>query len=333
MTIWPFRREVRSSYTSLRLQEGLDRAKAGAPSEALATVEAAAGLWERGFMAADSETLNAEQLGMIGRNLLLKGESVWSVERGALARQAHTYSLRGSDVLSYHLYIPMPSETVTKRLAASDVAHFRIGMDPARPWEGISPLKSSKATRKLLEKIEQKLDEEHSGSVGNLIGVPDIEKTEEKDDEGNVIGSLARDLANLKGKTALIETGGTTQQWGGTASHKDTSPIRIGPMPSQYTVQARTDTERTILAACGVPVALVNPDAGTDTRESWRRFLHGTLQPVARMIVAELARVGIGGSLTFNRLMASDLAGRSRSYKQLREAGMDDAEARQICGF
>ena len=86
-----------------------------------------------------------------------------------------------------------------------------------------------------------------------------------------------------------------------------------------------------ILAACGVPVSLVIPPAGADAREGWRRFLHGTL--VATLVGAELERVGLSGRLDFRALMASDLQGRTRAFRQLRDGGMGESEARAVCGF
>ncbi len=333
--IWPFsRREVRSSYTELRIAQMVARAEGTTASDAIATIEAAVGLWERGFMAADSPAVTPEQLGMIGRSLLLRGQSVWTIEDRKLGSQASTIDIRGGEVLSYRLDIPAPSSTITRTLAASDVAHFRIGMDPARPWEGCSPLYRSDATIAMLKAVESKLSQEHgpNAPVGHLIGVPNLEQTIQRDQDGNITGSLSGDIANLDGKAALVETG--TAGWvNGQPSRGAMSGARLGPNPAQYTVQTRLDSERSILAAAGVPIALVNPEAGTDTREEWRRFLHGTLTPIGRMVSAELRRVGLPDTLSFNRLMASDLAGRSRAYKQLIEAKMPESEARTICGF
>ena len=113
----------------------------------------------------------------------------------------------------------------------------------------------------------------------------------------------------------------------------DWRPQRIGRVPSQYSVSARLDVERSILAACGVPVSPVIPPAGADAREGWQRFLHGTLGPVAALVGAELERVGLSGRLDFRALMASDLQGRARAFRQLRDGGMGESEPRAVCGF
>ena len=92
---------------------------------------------------------------------------------------------------------------------------------------------------------------------------------------------------------------------------------------------------RVVLAACGVPPSLASSDAdGTGQRESWRRFLHGSLQPVARIIEGELsAKLESPVSLSFRSLMASDLAGRSRAYGSLTDDKLTGAQAASICGF
>ena len=51
-------------------------------------------------------------------------------------------------------------------------------------------------------------------------------------------------------------------------------------------------------------------------RESWRRFLHGSLRPMARIIEAEL-RAKLDApelALDLSELHAADVAGRARSF-------------------
>ena len=110
-------------------------------------------------------------------------------------------------------------------------------------------------------------------------------------------------------------------------------PIRVGPAPADGTIKGREAIERSLLAAGGVPVELVQPSSGSDAREGWRRFLHGTIAPAAALVSAELRRIGQPDEIDFADLRASDLAGRARAYKQLTEAGMTPADARRLTGF
>ena len=49
-------------------------------------------------------------------------------------------------------------------------------------------------------------------------------------------------------------------------------PNRVGPMPSEGTIASREAVERSLLAAGGVSVELVQPWNGSDAREGWRRL-------------------------------------------------------------
>ena len=95
----------------------------------------------------------------------------------------------------------------------------------------------------------------------------------------------------------------------------------------------RSDVERSLLAAAGVPVELVSTAQGTAGREAWRRFLHGTIAPLGMLVSAELQRLGFDGALEFSELRASDVQGRARAYHSLVGAGMNDADARRIAGL
>ena len=126
--------------------------------------------------------------------------------------------------------------------------------------------------------------------------------------------------------------------WGsgtGPPSQRDWQPQRFGPSAAQWSVAYREQLMIEPLAAAGVPAELVALATAGDSREAWRRFLHSTIAPVARIVSAETARV-VGAApvpIDFSALHASDLQGRARAYRQLTESGMTALEARRICGF
>lgn len=97
----------------------------------------------------------------------------------------------------------------------------------------------------------------------------------------------------------------------------------------------RQQVERGLLAACGVPPELTTGDAdGTGRREAFRQFLVGTLQPWARIIETEAAaKLEAPVELSLRSFRAADIAGRARSYKQLREAGVDADRAAEAVGL
>lgn len=324
------RRETRSSYTDLLVENAIAAAQGTAATRLQAAVEAAGGLWERGLSTGVCERLTRRQLGIIGRSLLLRGEVVFPIEQGKVgALPAASWDVRGKGGdpgrWTYRITMASPSATRTVVKAGADVLHVRIGIQPSRPWAGVSPLANAEGTRAVLARLEQSMSDEAGTAVGFVIPVPEARMDDLE---------LATDIRNLRGRAVL---GGTTAGgWGegrGAAPTRDWQAQRLGPRFTADEVQARTDVERSVLAAAGVPVDLVIPSSGGDAREAWRRFLHATLGPVAALIGEELARVNLSGSVDLSGLGASDLAGRARAYGQLRKAEMPDADARRICGF
>ena len=96
----------------------------------------------------------------------------------------------------------------------------------------------------------------------------------------------------------------------------------------------RDAIEATILSACGVPPDLAR--AGGRTRESYRQWLHASVEPLGALVAAELAdKLGADVALSFGRLQAGDITGRARAYRSLvgKEATMPDADARRIVGM
>ena len=199
--------------------------------------------------------------------------------------------------------------------------HVRIGASLSQPWRGCSPLASSEATASVLREVERSLSEEHSGPVGNLIGVPDPAGSTE----------IANAIAALKGKAILTEAGDLVLA--GEAGNQKTvwKPNRVGPQPAVGTAATRESVERSLLAAGGVPAALVL--GGSDYRDSWRAFLAGVIAPTAKLVSAELARMKLDPKIDFAAIMSSDLQARARAYGALTKGGMSDEDARRICGF
>ena len=92
---------------------------------------------------------------------------------------------------------------------------------------------------------------------------------------------------------------------------------------------------RTVLTACGIPAELVAAGDGTAAREAYRRFLFGTVQPLARICAAEFsAKLDVSDlRLDFSELMASDIAGRARAFQSLVGGGMGVESAASLAGL
>ena len=110
---------------------------------------------------------------------------------------------------------------------------------------------------------------------------------------------------------------------------------RIGENPPASLVDLRSAAVQAVLSACGLPPPLgVAPGDGAAAREAWRRFLHGSIHPLSET-VAEEAReeLGVDVRLSFNRLFASDLAGRTRSFPSMVQGGMEPGKAAALAGL
>ena len=89
-----------------------------------------------------------------------------------------------------------------------------------------------------------------------------------------------------------------------------------------------------VLAACGVPPGMFQRVGDSGQREAYRRFTTLTIEPLGRMVEAELsAKLETKIGLDFSGLFAHDLAGRARAFQSLVGGGMDVAKAASLRGL
>ena len=189
--------------------------------------------------------------------------------------------------------------------------------------------------RQLGASIETALADESGGPVGNLIPLP-VDGGDGGDDDP--LRELKADIRKMRGNTLLVETASAGFGDGRAAApQRDWMARRLGANPPAALVELRTAIETTIAAACGIPPALVSAGAdGTAQRESYRRWLHGSVRPLAALVEAELsAKLEQPVRLSFDSLHAADVQGRARAWRSLvgRDATMPDADARRLCGL
>ena len=335
-------------------------------ASATAALEAAAGSYARAFAIAEvspstagTRALTPALLALMARDLIRRGEFVHVIEVGADGAvkllPAGSWDVRGgwdTGGWFYRLDLFGPSGNITRLVPYAGVVHGRYSFDPARPWFGISPLGWASLTGKLHASVEDALADESAGTRGHVLPMP--AGAEDVDPDGFVLDEdgnptaardpnhqLRADIATLRGRTALVETtrggwgeGDPARPWG------DWRPQRIGAAPPAPLVNLRSESARAVLAATGVPpeLAIGGADA-TSARESWRRFLHGSVQPLAALLASELAdKLDTPGlALSFDALFASDLMGRARAYRSLvgngAGPGLADADARRLAGL
>jgi len=313
------RTEDRSSYTDLITQAILLQATA---EEALSgALEIAAGYVSRAFASAtphgrDAYLFDAVVLSEIGRELIELGETAWRIGDGELVQ------LAGYQILDTGVY-----QASGQPIPQSSVLHIRYNTD-IHTMRGISPLNRAGGLNTLLTRIEQAMGYEAGSTVGYLVSIP-------SGGQAAATAQLKADIARMKGEIALVET--TSGGWDagrGNAPRRDYLPQRLGADIPETSVQIYQYAVQLALVACGVPPELADSRTdGTGQRESWRRFLFGTLVPLSKLVTAFAARRGLEVTLDFEDLMASDIAGRARAFGSLVQGGMDIEEAAILTGL
>lgn len=303
---------------------------------ATGALETAAGLMSRSFAVATvapggprTAALTPALLADIGRCLVESGNYVALIEVDAVTgavtlERAYEFSVSGSARRRYRLKLARPSGKVTRTVSAGAVVHVRINAAADSPWRGRGALEVAASTSGLLAEVESRLAAEAAGTSGYLIPAPTLGEGDEGDGgepTNNATATLAADITGARGRTVLVPTmaGG----WGdGTAETRgmagDYAVRRYGINPPQWLIELRSRAERSVLAAAGVPPDLIEGTDAASSRESMRRFLHGTLAPHGELVADELgAALDTTLALNFDRLFAADIQGRARAYRSL----------------
>ena len=316
-------------YTDI-VTSALVEAAADAMSDGyIAALEIAAGQLSRAFASATvsgpgADMFTSETLAQIGRSMVENGEAVY-YRQGMRLFRADNYGIDtdgGVPIARYTL--SLPGRTVA--VEPDRVFHARWAVEYST-GRGVGPLATARTLRTLMQRLETSLMQESGAAVGYLLPIPE-------DGASKTVTQLRTDLANLKGKVAVVQT--TAGGWDtdpGRAPRKDYELSRIGPDYPASSIELFQAARNTVLAACGYPVQLVSSTDGTGQREGWRRYLHGTVQPLGRIIEAAAVRIGYPITLEYRSLMASDIAGRARAFKQMVDAGLPLPEAAAQSGL
>ena len=362
----------RRNYTEFRVSAAVaEAAGAAVRGAAFGAVEIAAGAYARAFAAAEVEPAGARTsaltpalLSNLARRLVTGGEWLGAIEvdpAGAVElREAVSWDVRGGPAPGgwrYTVTTSGPSSSLTETVPAAGVVHVRYATRPGEPWRGRSPLSFAEDSRALAGALELRLGQELAGPVGQIIALPQDAGGEGEGGEGeggeggegeggeggegegaDPLAPLRRELGALGGRLALVET--VSAGWGegrAAAPSSDWTVRRLGADPPAALGLLRAAVEATVLGLLGIPPGLADASAdGTAQRESYRRWLHGSVQPLARLVEHELhAKLDTDARLSFRRLEAGDIAGRARAWRSLagKEASIADAEARRLAGL
>ena len=349
---WPWQRtEHRASATDALVAAIVAAAgnQGTGDHRAIAAVETAAGLYAAALSSAKVETDDAQVaarltpafLSMMARALIRRGEFLAVLEatpaRGLELLPAGSWDVRGGPVESgwwYRADLFGPSGSTSRLVPSAQVIHCRWSVDPSRPWVGVSPLQSASSTGALAANLEQRLAEEAGASVGAFIPTPKNDG-DHPDADDDPLGKLRGDIRNAKGRAVLVESMATA--WGegpGAAPHGDWRAHRFGADPPDALGTLRTAVGLDVLAACGVPGALVMSDTAQGAREGWRRFVLSSCAGMAALITDELGAKLAPTAITFDELNGRDLAVRSQAYSRLvGEGKLSSDEARIVVGL
>ena len=343
---WPWQREKRdSSYTDTLIQTIVQQASGATLAKPAATgaLEASASIVARCFAAADVAGpdqfvagLGPSTLSMIGRSLIRQGEILFAIEilnGRVVLLPAASWDIHGEhDPASwrYRLTLGGPSRLTTlDPVPGNAMVHVRLQSDPEQPWRGVSPLSSAAIAGRLSAETAQALADEASGPRGHLIPVP-------VDGADETMTGLKADIRSLRGKVALVES--TSSGWAADGSQQrprgDWESRRLGAAPSAPLIDQADLASREVFSACGIPLGVVLDVEGTGQRESFRRLLHSTIMPMAKIVSEELSnKFETPISLSFDGLFAADLSGRARAFQSLVGGGMDVAKAAALAGL
>lgn len=312
------------NYSDIITQALVDAASDNLTDAYVSALEIASGQLSRAFTAAGVEGAGAAAfdpwvMAQIGRQLVEQGEAVW-YRVGMTLRRADNYQYRPSG--AYELSFPEGPRIEP----ASRVFHARWNIDTGSQ-RGLAPLGAARTLRVLMQRLEATLATEGNAAVGYLLPVP-------TDGDAANISQLKEDLAGLQGRIAVVET--TRGGWGdgrSGAPQRDFALARLGPSYPEGNVRMFVAARESVLAACGYPVQLAQDSDGTAQREAWRRYLHGTVSPMGRIVTAAAARVGLAITLDWDNLFASDVQGRARAFQSLVNGGMSLEAAAAASGI
>ena len=348
----PEKRSTAQGYTAsltAALQAGAEGGVSDIAPLATAALEAASGLYARCLAAAvvtgapDAEhALTPPVLALIARNLIRRGEDHHRIiVRGGrieLRPIGFAYAHGNSAdpmAWTYSTTEYGPTDSRHAWLPAASVIHCRYSVDASRPWLGVPPWSWAAATSQAIAALDRFVAREAGAPHGHLMQVPEAPQTGEGD-ETRQLDAFRADLARARGGVLVMEHAG---QWdtetpaGGVRSRLE--HVTYG-MERENVDALRTATGRDVLGACGVPPTLFVPNSdGTAQREAFRRFLHASLRPLARIMESEL-RLKLDAPdliLDLSEVNAADTAGRARAFGALIKAGVSGEDAARETGI
>ena len=333
---------VVTSYTSRELARLVGFASPGfSGADGLAVAESCIGVWERAMSSSQvtprnqrTSILTPAVLGSIGRALATRGECIFIIglERGQLTlTPATSFDISGGEDPTSWMYrvdLQGPSSATSRVVSGAGVVHPRIAARQGVPWRGRSPLDRAGSTTAVARVLEQVLAQELAIPTGRIL--PAGGNSEQLRVYGSEIAAGGLTIASQN----FNQEQTPSSRW---------TPQKIGPEPPAEVVDLRGELASDIVACYGL-AGLFSGGDGAAQKEALRRAWSATLQPIARIIEAELRdKLDVPDlEISLDELRASDEQARSRAFgsrcnavsrlvssgvgveKALRLAGLDD---------
>ena len=324
----------------------------------LGVVAAAAGRLGRALALADVAPTGSPELAdlkpslfhEVGRSLVYAGESVFLIEvRGGRVRLmpvSHWDVAGTARRWRYRCDLSGPSGFEQVTVSADQVVHIRINADAREPWRGRGMLELSDASGNLAAALEESLGSEANAGVRLLVPAPSegqgggasSDDEDEQEDGADGLDTLKADLLDAEGSVTLVPSMGAG--WGdgrGSSPGGDWRQVRIGAAPPRAAVSLRRDAEDSLLAGLAIPPDLVRGGGeGAANREALRQYFHGAVLAFGAILQEEIqAKLNPDCVLTFGRLGAADVMGRSRAFQSMtaKDDNLSSEEAAKIAGL
>lgn len=303
----------------------------------LASVSACASVWAAALSACEitgPPAVSKPVMEYIGYDLIRRGQSVWKVGIAngmpTLTRPHGAHRLNAGWSLTWN---HAPDNSVIETALDSEIANIRWEPSPLDSWSAIAPWESVTAA------FAVALDAHHrdlsAGPGGYLLQVaPDGETSPDRDGEAireteEIAGP--RLTGKYRGQLNILSLPSDYETKGQSGS---VAPGKVSHDPGEGTSSNRKQLTAEICGACGVPVALVDGTGGAAAIREGQRIFANRLQSRADRIASELTdALGLPVEIDASAVFKTDIAMRSRAFKSLVDAGMNEAMAAQLCGL
>ena len=250
---------------------------------------------------ADGRYFPTDVVETIATELILYGDTIWSVGRGELEYVGpDSYSILDGRYL------------IDGRPTAKRIFHCRYRID-RKTGRGLSPLDASPVFQTLLRNMEKRMEEESSIGVGHLVPMPllsGIKKDASSYEKQNRVTRATKELRSyVRGIFAVVKFGKVNDR----ADPNEYQAVHYGPKFLESNLGAADRIRRLAVALHGLPQELIE-GGGSGLRESLRFYINTTLPPYGKRISSAAAKAQLDVEFDFARVRMADVIAMGRVF-------------------